>query len=402
MTFLKSLASSKGDLSSITAPPFILSATSLTEYSRFWAELPSLFVAPSMILDPEERALAVLRWFIATLKGQYSSRNDKLGSEKKPLNPFLGEVFLGKWETEDEGTTVLVSEQVSHHPPVTAYAIYNDVFGVELQGYNGQKASFATTTITVKQVGHAVLYLKKFDEYYYITLPSLHIEGLIYAAPYVELEQSTVIQSSSGFRAEIEYTGKGYFSGKKSSFKAKFYGPESAPSLSSSSSSSSSSTTTTTTTTTTTSSKKKQSGKPESRFTISGQWSGKSTIRNDKTKKESVFYDTQDHEIAQLVVKPIESQAEYETRRAWSKVADAVKVVDYDTIHVEKSKIEVAQRELRKRERDQGVEWQRRYFKLVADQGPLRQVAESAGVDPDDQVWRFDRPTWDGSDDSKL
>ncbi|KAK9237646.1 hypothetical protein V1525DRAFT_403367 [Lipomyces kononenkoae] len=368
MTFLRSLASSKGDLSSITAPPFILSGTSLVEYSKFWAELPDAFVAPTMILDKEERALAVLKWFIATLKGQYTSRNETLGSEKKPLNPFLGEVFLGKWETETEGTTILVSEQVSHHPPVTAYAIYNDIYGIELQGYNGQKASFATTTLNVRQVGHAVLYIKKFDEYYYITLPTLHIEGLFYGAPYVELEQNTLIQSSSGYRATIEYSGKGYFSGKKNTFKAKFYAGEESAAL----------------------------------YTISGQWSGKSTIMNEHTKKESLFYDATEHNVVPLIVKPLDQQADYESRRAWEKVAAAVQVMDYDTIHVEKSKIENQQRELRKKEKELGIKWQRRYFELIEDEGPLKDLAELAGVEPDEKVWRFDREAFEHSTDSKL
>ncbi|KAK9493635.1 hypothetical protein V1508DRAFT_461205 [Lipomyces doorenjongii] len=368
MTFLRSLASSKGDLSSITAPPFILSGTSLVEYSKFWAELPDLFVAPTMILDKEERALAVVRWFIATLKGQYTSRNEALGSEKKPLNPFLGELFLGKWETELEGTTILVSEQVSHHPPVTAYAIYNDAYGIELQGYNGQKASFSTTMLNVRQVGHAVLYIKKFDEYYYITLPTLHIEGLFYGAPYVELEQKTLIQSSSGYCASIEYSGKGYFSGKKNTFKAKLYAPDQSSLL----------------------------------YTISGQWSGKSTIMTEKKKSESVFYDAMEHKVVPLVVKPLEQQAEYESRRAWEKVAAAVQIMDYDTIHVEKSKIENQQRELRKKEKEEGVEWQRRYFELIEDEGPLKDVAELAGVEPDEKVWRFNREVFEHSSDSKL
>ena len=36
------------------------------------------------------------------------------GSEKKPLNPFLGELFLGSWkdETGQVGETILISEQV--------------------------------------------------------------------------------------------------------------------------------------------------------------------------------------------------------------------------------------------------------------------------------------------------
>lgn len=109
--FLKSIASFSGDLSSLTAPPFILSSTSLVEFSSYWAEHPSVFVAPAAEKDPEKRALLVLKWFLSTLKQQYASRSDKFGNEKKPLNPFLGELFLGKW-VDEAGTTELVSEQV--------------------------------------------------------------------------------------------------------------------------------------------------------------------------------------------------------------------------------------------------------------------------------------------------
>ena len=111
LKYLKSIASFNGDLSSLTAPPFILGTTSLVEFSSYWAEHPSLFVAPAVEKDPAKRALLVLKWFLSTLKQQYCSRSDALGSEKKPLNPFLGELFLGKWE-DQAGTTELVSEQV--------------------------------------------------------------------------------------------------------------------------------------------------------------------------------------------------------------------------------------------------------------------------------------------------
>jgi hypothetical protein len=107
----KSLTSFTGDLSSLTAPPFILSAKSLVEFSSYWAEHPTIFVAPAHEKDPQKRALLVLKWFLSTLKQQYASRSDKYGNEKKPLNPFLGELFLGKWEDE-AGTTELISEQV--------------------------------------------------------------------------------------------------------------------------------------------------------------------------------------------------------------------------------------------------------------------------------------------------
>jgi hypothetical protein len=109
----QSIASFNGDLSTMTAPAFILSTKSLTEFSSYWTEHPSVFVAPAAEKDPAKRALLVLKWFISTLKQQYASRSEKLGSEKKPLNPFLGELFLGKWE-DQAGTTELVSEQVRY------------------------------------------------------------------------------------------------------------------------------------------------------------------------------------------------------------------------------------------------------------------------------------------------
>ena len=95
----------------MTAPPFILGTTSLTEFSAYWTEHPSVFVNPTSEPDPAKRSMLVLKWFLSTLKQQYSSRSDKYGTEKKPLNPFLGELYLGKWE-DAAGETRLVSEQV--------------------------------------------------------------------------------------------------------------------------------------------------------------------------------------------------------------------------------------------------------------------------------------------------
>ena len=131
-TTLQSIASFNGDLSSLTAPAFILSTQSLVEFSAYWTEHPSIFVAPAQERDPAKRALLVLKWFLSSLKSSYSSRNEKLGSEKKPLNPFLGELFVGRWEDES-GTTHLISEQVSHHPPVTAYCIRNNQHNVQVR-----------------------------------------------------------------------------------------------------------------------------------------------------------------------------------------------------------------------------------------------------------------------------
>lgn len=357
-SFLKSIASFNGDLSSLTAPPFILSPTSLSEYSQYWAEHPDLLIEPTFIRPVSEenaekseieaitlkRSIAVTRWFISTLRSQYCSRNETMGTEKKPLNPFLGEVFVGKWaDKSDEGKlgeTHLISEQVSHHPPVTAYSVINEKNKVLLQGYNGIRSSISTTSINIKQYGHALLEYKDIGENYLITLPPLHIEGLMVASPFVELEGTAYIQSSTGYITVVEFSGRGYFSGKKNSFKARIYKDQ----LSA-------------------------MDKEKALVTISGQWSGKSYIgkgpKSPSSKTDELFYDAQLKKAEGLVVKPIEEQHHLESRKAWFKVAEAIKKSDYDLIHQEKSTIENEQRELRKKEQDADVDWETRWFDNV-------------------------------------
>ncbi|GME25611.1 Oxysterol binding protein [Neofusicoccum parvum] len=357
-SFLKSIASFNGDLSSMTAPPFILSSTSLVEFSSYWAEHPQLFVAPAAKEDPAERALAVLKWFLSTLKQQYASRSEKLGSEKKPLNPFLGELFLGKWE-DDAGTTELVSEQVSHHPPVTAYSIWNDKHGVRLTGYCGQKASFSRT-INVKQIGHAVLHVDAYDEDFLITLPSLHIEGLITGSPYVELNRQSYITSSSGYTAKIDYSGRGWISGKKNSFTASLYPHDKT--------------------------------EKDAIYTIDGQWTEAFTIKKGKTTVET--YDARTNKTTPLTLAPVEEQDELESRRAWQKVAAGIAVGDMDTTGREKSIIENQQREMRRVEREEGREWERRYFTRTDDFPVFEKLAariqEPVEADKTNGVWKFD------------
>ena len=125
----------------------------------------------------------------------------------RPLNPVLGELFYGHWPDKGgRGRTTLVVEQVSHHPPVTAYVIENKSKGLSLTGHNAQKTSFSSGAIIVKQIGHAILTIdlgggKK--EEVLITLPKLRIDGLWYGSPYVELWDKTNIQSSSGWSSVV-------------------------------------------------------------------------------------------------------------------------------------------------------------------------------------------------------
>lgn len=344
-SFLKSIISFNGDLSKLTAPPFILSPTSLVEYPKHWAEHPELILAPSFIdessdrcVTEELRMLAVVKWFVSTLKCQYGSRKEKMGCEKKPLNPLLGELFVGHWENGDKpeyGTSVLLSEQVCQNPPITAYTIFNDKNQVRLEGYNQIKASISKMSFNVKQFGDTILCLDKFDEQYLITFPHLHLEGLFLASPCVELEGKSYIVSSTGMFCVFEYSGKGYFSGKKNTFKTMIFR-----------------------------SRADADHKEKAIYNISGRWSDVSYIcePGSKMNSETVFYDPADVPVEPLKVRPIDQQHPLESRKAWVEVAEAIKACDSDKIQKAKSKLEQEKRQLRKQEEALGIDWKRRWF----------------------------------------
>lgn len=111
--FIASISTIKGDLSNITAPPFLLATQSTVQFPSYWAENPKLLVAPAKEPDPLKRTVLVLKWFLAALKRQQYAGRDPSEGIKKPLNAFLGEVFLAKWE-DDEGLTRIISEQVRY------------------------------------------------------------------------------------------------------------------------------------------------------------------------------------------------------------------------------------------------------------------------------------------------
>lgn len=364
-TFLKSIATFSGDLSSLTAPSFILSPTSLCEFPSYWGEPYEEFSSISTGQTPEERMVLVLRWFIATLKGQFTRRETQTGSEKKPLNPILGELFLGSWNggkdgTKDLGEIRLWAEQVSHHPPVSAYFLLNAKSKVSYQGHCAQKTSFSGKSVIVKQVGHGILRITLPDgtvESYLVTLPKLRIEGLLLGSPYVELTETSHIQSSTGYHTVIDYKGKGYFSGKSHTFVAKIYpAPKSTKLL----------------------------------YQIEGQWNGiskftkevPSFFKTNGISSNEVFLDQTEEKHCVISVEELDKQGPLESRKVWKDVAEGIRKGDFESASAAKSKLENEQRSKRKEETANGTPWQMRYFKRVDADEEYASLAEMCGHHP--------------------
>ena len=228
----------------------------------------------------------------------------------------------------------------------------------------------------MKQVGHALLTITppgadrndpSQQERYVFSLPALHVESLIYGNPFMELEKSTRIASSTGYVAKVDYSGKGWLSGKRNSFTASLW--------------------------------KEADGERNPLYCVEGQWSEAFTIKNARTKEKVDQYSVKDSKTARFDVAPIDKQDHYESRRAWKDVAFAIERGDMDATSIAKSKIENAQREMRRIEQSEGREWERRFFRRVGENDDeellnlarLVQLPSNLDADKTGGVWRFDK-----------
>lgn len=127
------------DLSRVVLPTFILEPRSfldkLSDYyyhadilaryvpKRLGFGLPvcvtSHFVSSAVKEDePLTRMKTVVKWY---LSGFYK----KPKGLKKPYNPILGETFRCSWDHDNGSKTFYIAEQVSHHPPISAFYVTN-------------------------------------------------------------------------------------------------------------------------------------------------------------------------------------------------------------------------------------------------------------------------------------
>lgn len=81
--------------------------------------------------------------------------------------------------------------------------------------------------MNIFQIGHAILHLDEFDEDYLIPLPNVKVTGILTGSPYPELQGSHSIVCSSGYVAEIDFSGKRMFgfAGDKNHVVATVYAP---------------------------------------------------------------------------------------------------------------------------------------------------------------------------------
>ena len=197
-------------------------------------------------------------------------------------------------------------------------------------------------------------------------MPDVKVSGILSGTPYPELTGSYQIVSSSGFVAEVDFSGKRLLGlgGKKNHVSAALYRVE-------------------------------DKERKKALYQIEGAWNDAFTIHDVAGNRDVETYNTNLHKPTRLIVPPIEQQDAWESRRAWAGVINALSHGDMQATSDEKSKVEQAQRNMRKQEEASRALWQPTFFVKTSEDIVFQRLAAVTGDqhlhDSNNGFWRFDR-----------
>ncbi|XP_023393126.1 oxysterol-binding protein-related protein 5 [Pteropus vampyrus] len=126
---------------------------------------------------------------------------------KKPYNPILGETFRCRWyHPQTDSHTFYIAEQVSHHPPVSAFHVSNRKDGFCISGSITAKSRFYGNSLSALLDGKATLTFLSRGEEYTLTMPYAHCKGILYGTMTMELGgRVTIACKQSSLQADLEF-----------------------------------------------------------------------------------------------------------------------------------------------------------------------------------------------------
>ncbi|XP_075216098.1 oxysterol-binding protein-related protein 9 isoform X2 [Lycorma delicatula] len=329
------------DLTKVALPTFILERRSLLEmYADYFAH-PDLFLRIADLKDERERMVQVVRWYLASY---HAGRKSSVA--KKPYNPVLGEIFQCYWNVpEDESHTpqplvsdgpvpwchrdqlTFIAEQVSHHPPISAFYAEHFNKRISFCAHVWTKSKFLGLSIGVHNVGKGIVDVLDYGEQYYLTFPNGYGRSIL-TVPWIELGGSVTIScEKTGYKANIEFLTKPFYGGKKHRITADVFGP----------------------------------GEKKPFLCIAGEWNGVMDARWSDGRTEQ-FIDVDKLPIMKKIVRPIEEQKDNESRRLWKEVTAGLKLNNVSLASNAKCEIEQRQRIEAQQRKDSGLHWETKLF----------------------------------------
>jgi len=186
------------DLTHFSVPIYFMEPITMLQKVAEFLEYENLLKKAATQTDSLLRLAYVVAFFIA----QYACT---LNRTKKPFNPILGETF--EYVTHD---FKFFSEQVSHHPPISACHCHSDLY--ELWMHTNMKFTFWGKNLEGTPLGSLNILLKKYNERYVISRPVSAACNIIIGQMYIDNHgDSNTINLKTGEKAKIHFSKKGWF-----------------------------------------------------------------------------------------------------------------------------------------------------------------------------------------------
>ncbi|XP_050305618.1 oxysterol-binding protein-related protein 9 isoform X2 [Anthonomus grandis grandis] len=338
------------DLTKVVLPTFILERRSLLEmYADYFAH-PDLFTRIADLKDPRDRMLQVVRWYLSSY---HAGRKSSVA--KKPYNPILGEMFRCHWdmpescggsngssdETVSDGPVpwckkdqlTFVAEQVSHHPPISAFYAEHFNKRISFNAHVYTKSKFLGLSVCVYNIGQGVVSVLDYNEEYIVTFPNGYGRSIL-TTPWIELGGTVNIHCpQTGYHCDIEFLTKPFYGNKKHKVQADVYAPD--------------------------------DKKPF--LSINGEWTGIMEAKWPDRPDPELFIDVNALDIIKKQVRPISQQEENESRRLWKEVTAGLRFNDIDKATNAKQTLEQKQRDEAKDRKGNGKEWQTKLFRKIGE-----------------------------------
>jgi len=186
------------DLTKVMLPadfqaPYSLLELCAARYLGYWHIIKELYHQQ----DPLLRLIVILRWFLA---GAMDTKQ-----ERKPYNSDLNETHTAILDT-----ATYYAQQVSHHPPITAFTII-DKGGIQIIGNFGADTRFHGNSVTAETAGF--LEINYNGETYKVpkAIPSMAINNVIWGTRTIHwIGELSIECEQSSYVAKLTFEGDYY------------------------------------------------------------------------------------------------------------------------------------------------------------------------------------------------
>ncbi|KAI9190079.1 hypothetical protein H9P43_001512 [Blastocladiella emersonii ATCC 22665] len=347
-SFLKSILGKDIDSVRINVPLFLLEPYSNLEFMGMLEDLEFFVQAPTQP-TPLERMVSVVTVLITSLK-------KAMAKAKKPINPVLGEVFYAHFDAP-EGTqaatiggakgplptTHLVAEQISHHPPISAFHLECPATQVGVTLIHDIKAKYNGLSFALQNSSYATLNMPAHGEEYHITYPDANLIGVLTLSFRLLWTGScTVTCAKSNLQTTITFKEKRWF-GRETHELAGTITPIDNP--------------------------------KKVLATIGGEWTGLTTVTYAGDKEPTPLFDASNSASPYTgTVVPDAIAPDNTSHAVWGDVMAAMRAGDSGKAHKLKTDIENKQRKIAKDREDGKVPPYVPVFFAPDDQGRVRYV----------------------------